>query len=121
MFYFLLATGELEHALNITQPFIVFTSLYAADKVQQLRKKYKSIKYVIHIDEKISNHDDLSWKILTERKGNAKYTQPKVGGENTCMILLSSGSTGFPKGVMLANRSIVFLLELVQYVCYTIS
>lgn len=106
--------GELEHTLNITQPFVIFTSSYSSDKLQKLKKKCKSIKYVIHIDDKSSSRDDLSYKTLLGRKGKTKYTQPKVTGENTTIILFSSGSTGLPKGVMLSNKSIVFLLELVR-------
>ncbi len=106
--------GELEHTVNIVKPFLIFTNSLAWKKLSNMNAKYKSFKYVVHLDETDDKPSSLSFKTMLKRKTTAKYVSPKIRDSDPAFILFSSGSTGLPKGVMLSNESLVYLMKLTR-------
>jgi long-chain acyl-CoA synthetase len=109
--------NELEFILNDAQVKLVFVSdqdLY--DKVQSIRSKTPSVSAVYsfnYIQEALHWKDILSMG-TREDKENVKQIAGSIKGEDLCTILYTSGTTGFPKGVMLSHKNILSNVQNVE-------
>lgn len=103
--YFQTFTVELSHAFGITKPKIVFCSSKMINAVRDLRKEIGSVDMVVVMGEDDCN---LSMGDLIERSSqdpqSFKLTDVNLV-EDVALILMSSGTTGLPKAVMLSYQS----------------
>ncbi|XP_053696514.1 uncharacterized protein LOC128743854 [Sabethes cyaneus] len=102
---------ELEHAINMTKPKIIFVSSDVANKVSAVNRKNQYAKQLIIFDENgIVPDRSLSFTTLISQQTvdvQNFHPEPVDKQNHVALILLSSGTTGLPKGVQLTHANIM--------------
>jgi long-chain acyl-CoA synthetase len=111
--------NELEFILNDASVKLVFVSDRALyEKVQSIRATTPSVKAVYTFNY---IQEALYWKDIRAMgtpadKQKVDEICSRLKGEDLCTILYTSGTTGFPKGVMLSHRNILSNVQNVEEV-----
>lgn len=109
--------GELNHALNLSQPKVIFVSLDYFEKVQAVREQNAFVRQLIVYDDIETNVPKLLRVdgVTTFRRviGNIDQYRsnfecaPLPMKETVSLILCSSGTTGLPKGVQITQFNLL--------------
>ncbi|HVW40959.1 MAG TPA: long-chain-fatty-acid--CoA ligase [Amycolatopsis sp.] len=97
-----LSPVEMEYVLDNSRAEFVFVSDEFADTIGQIRDRLPALRHVVSIGRSTGQPSYEDWL--------AEY--PDIdpghvsGAEDVALQLYSSGTTGHPKGVLLANRSV---------------
>ncbi|CAK9799004.1 Luciferin 4-monooxygenase [Anthophora plagiata] len=108
---------EFKHMLEIFEPRVIFVSQRTEKIIAKVSSTFKRTVKIITMDDKASERNVITLNELIQgHKQTAfdysKFTATPVGdnSKKTAAILCSSGTTGFPKGVMLSHRSIIIFI-----------
>ncbi|XP_017047049.1 4-coumarate--CoA ligase 1 [Drosophila ficusphila] len=107
---------EVDHAINLSKPKIIFASKITVDRVAKAASKNKFVKGIIAFSGTSKNFKNIY--AFNELMDNDKFkTQPDFTGpaanknEDVSLIVCSSGTTGLPKGVQLTQMNLLATLD----------
>lgn len=104
---------ELINALNFSKPKFIFTGGSSADDIIQIGKTLGCVKKIICFDDRAECSSgslivNLSDFADSKNVLNVKFEPTPVNVVKTpCLIMCSSGTTGFPKGVQLSQNGVI--------------
>ncbi|XP_002032456.2 4-coumarate--CoA ligase 1 [Drosophila sechellia] len=107
---------EVDHAINLSKPKIIFASKITIDRVAKVASKNKFVKGIIALSGTSKNFKkiyDLKELMENEKfKTQPDFTSPAANkDEDVSLIVCSSGTTGLPKGVQLTQMNLLATLD----------
>ncbi|XP_060646423.1 uncharacterized protein LOC132784672 [Drosophila nasuta] len=107
---------EVDHAINLSKPKVIFASKITVDRVAKVAKNNKFVKAIIALSGNSTNHPNV--QLFTDLMNNDKFkttpdfTSPTANkAEDVSLIVCSSGTTGLPKGVQLTQSNLLATLD----------
>lgn len=109
--------GEINHAVNLSKPTIVFTSRACLEIFRKIQKNGLFLKKIIVFDEieglSGSESSYLEFITIYKQPVQKNFVAAKVPlKDHLAFILCSSGTTGMPKGVQLTYKNALTCVSL---------
>ncbi|XP_017759168.1 PREDICTED: 4-coumarate--CoA ligase 1-like [Eufriesea mexicana] len=108
---------EFRHMLEIYQPRVIFVSQRTEKIIAKVVSTVNWSTKLIQLEDQSLNRNIMTLKEILEKNRNIPdpYTFTPVQiddiSKRAAAILCSSGTTGFPKGVMLSHRSLLIFIH----------
>lgn len=119
LYFFCIHLGELNHALNLSKPKVIFVSLDYFEKLQAVQQQNEFVHKLIVYDDIETNVSKLlkidgvtTFRKVIDFNDAARYQSnfrctPQPMKEMVSLILCSSGTTGLPKGVQITQFNLL--------------
>lgn len=106
----------MSHALSLSRPKIVFTSAVAVKLVLFVCKKLDFVEKIVFFDGKSNNYgislNDFVKKFEDKNFNVEANVSKKVNiKDQVCFIMMSSGTTGVPKGVQQTQENVLSIIQ----------
>lgn len=110
------SSREVNHAMNLSKPKIIFASAAVSKNVIKVAKSLKFLRKVILLDDETptDNTKTMRMKDFANPKvfESVEFEPPAVDTLTTvCLIMCSSGTTGLAKGVQISQRNIIVTIR----------
>lgn len=109
-----LGASELEQLIKEAEvECIIYTKKYEEIFLDMKARGETNLRFLISMDAEISDEQRLSLREITEagkvliENGNREFLDAQIERDTMSIILFTSGTTGFAKGVMLSHGNIV--------------
>ncbi|KAG5669217.1 hypothetical protein PVAND_017109 [Polypedilum vanderplanki] len=101
----IMTQSDIVQMFRKTKPKLILCDGNNLKIVQNAVNMMKSDAKIITVMEDVENYDSVT-KILN-RKAEKNFDYPEIDSNSTALILCSSGSTGFPKGIPKTHKEII--------------
>ncbi|XP_055691232.1 uncharacterized protein LOC129794475 [Lutzomyia longipalpis] len=105
---------EFKHAFQLIKPKVVFATRFNIKKIINIVKECPSIEMIIQYGwpvglKEISYFYEINRNQRKDLKSNEEFVNPSENLDRNAVIVLSSGTTGLPKGVQITERNFLGL------------
>ncbi|XP_070502888.1 luciferin 4-monooxygenase-like [Chironomus tepperi] len=99
---------DIVQMFTMTKPKMIFCDADNVKVVQNAVDEMKSEAKVLTVMDKVDGHE-CATEILKEMEGESVYDFefPSIDPNSTAVVLCSSGSTGFPKGICKSHKQLI--------------
>ncbi|XP_058465901.1 luciferin 4-monooxygenase-like [Malaya genurostris] len=103
---------ELNHILSLTNPQLIFASTKALHTLLSIHSQHPCIKQFISFDNCVINHKIILFDKFVEHTDSYPVTasDPVLLKDDVTLMVLSSGTTGFPKAVQLTHYNVMTVI-----------
>ncbi|XP_031773510.1 luciferin 4-monooxygenase isoform X2 [Apis florea] len=115
---------EFSHMLKIYQPRVIFVSRRTEKLLVKVASTLSWDIKLIELDDEALDGNVVTLNVFLEKYGNmvnpCMFTPVQVddNSKRMAVILCSSGTTGFPKGVMLSHRNLLVFIQSIRKPSY---
>ncbi|XP_028523524.1 uncharacterized protein LOC107999998 [Apis cerana] len=107
---------EFSHMLEIYQPRVIFVSRRTEKLLVKVASTLSWDIKLIELDDEALDGNVVTLNVFLEKYGNIlvcprMFTPVQVDSKRMAVILCSSGTTGFPKGVMISHRNLLTFIQ----------
>lgn len=105
-----LSAPEIRYILEDSRAIAVITNMELYPKIAEAANGLSTIKHIIITGGETLPSGTVSFDTMLSG-GSAAFEMAVMGPDDTAVLMYTSGTTGFPKGVMLSHRNIGSNLE----------
>lgn len=105
--------------LEIYQPRVIFVSRRTEKLLVKVASTLSWDIKLIELDDEALDGNVVTLNVFLEKYGNIlvcprMFTPVQVDSKRMAVILCSSGTTGFPKGVMISHRNLLTFIQSIR-------
>ena len=99
------AGDEVDYAVNDSGAKVLFVGEELVDTIDSIRDRLTGVEHVVRVSPDGVQGDEYEAMLTSSERVEAGSAGAQ--GDDTCLVMYSSGTTGRPKGVMLSNASMI--------------
>ncbi len=100
---------EQKYMINFAEPVVLFVGARYLEMIDSIRPSLHSVRHFISID---APHPSMTYYEDLIKSSSPNEVETDIQDEDTTILMYTAGTTGKPKGVMLAHKSFgVYVLE----------